>query len=80
MAVITSFEHVKGTNPARHRTEVDAKDFIFGGGRDGPIVQINTYGSAEREFPDKVSQTIQLDRKAAEILWKILGQEYGFKN
>jgi hypothetical protein len=78
VAVIISFERATGTNLSRHRTDVEAKVFTFGGGSNGPIVQISTYGSADRQFPDKVSQTIQLDRAAAQKLWSILGEEYGF--
>jgi hypothetical protein len=79
VALITSFEHNKGTSLGRHKTEVAARVFVFGDGPTGPIVQINTYGSPNREFPEKVSQSIQLDRKAAEELWTLLGKEYGFR-
>ncbi|WP_296595397.1 hypothetical protein [Phenylobacterium sp.] len=78
MAVITKFELTDGTRLKRHRTEVPAKVFVFGEGRNGPIVQINTYGSADRET-EGVSQTMQFERKSAEDLWKLLGQTYGFK-
>jgi hypothetical protein len=44
-----------------------------------PIVQIDTYGSADRAVPGKQSQTIQLGREAAEQLYRILRDTYGFK-
>jgi hypothetical protein len=44
-----------------------------------PIVQIDTYGSAERAMPGKQSQTLQLGREAAEQLYRILRDTYGFK-
>ncbi|MEQ1769296.1 MAG: methionyl-tRNA formyltransferase [Devosia sp.] len=40
------------------------------------FVQINTYGKPDRQFPDKVSQAIQLDRTAAEQLVAILRKEF----
>lgn len=42
------------------------------------IVQIDTYGSVDREIPGKKSQTIQLDREGAENLFLILKNEFGF--
>ena len=60
-----------------HRTSVDAIVRIFGQGADGPVVQIDTFGSQDREIPGKLSQTIQLDRRAALQLTKILKDAYG---
>jgi hypothetical protein len=79
MAVITSFERTQGTNLKRHGTDVVGRVFVFGGGPNGPIFQINTYGSPDRQNPDQVSQTVQLERSAAHALWTMLGEEYGFK-
>ena len=78
MAVITSFAKGDPANLKRHRTTVDARYFIFGEGPDGPLFQINTYGSKDRETAG-VSQTIQLDRNSAARLWRLLGETYGFK-
>lgn len=36
------------------------------------IVQLDTYGSPEREIPNKISQSIQLDVKGARELIGIL--------
>jgi hypothetical protein len=61
-----------------HPTQVDCRYRIFE--RDGTkFVQLNTYGSTEREIPDKLSQTLQFDKQAAESLWRMLGREFGFK-
>lgn len=79
MAVITSFELKDGARLQRHRTEVPATVFVFGEGKDGPIVQINTYGSPNRQT-EGVSQTMQFERKSAEELWRLLGKTYGFRN
>jgi hypothetical protein len=79
VALITSFERSDAKNLSRHKTDVSARVFVFGDGSSGPLLQISTYGSADRVFPGKVSQTVQLDRQAATALWKILGDEYGLK-
>jgi hypothetical protein len=79
MAVVTSFSRLEGKGLHRHRTDVAAGYGSFGGGPNGPIFQISTYGSAERQLPNKVSQTIQLDRAGAKRLWELLGETYGFK-
>ncbi len=64
MAVIIQFKHEEQSRSSRHPTEVICKYFILE--RDGnKIIQLNTYGSTEREIPDKVSQTLQLDSSAA---------------
>ena len=38
--------------------------------------QIDTYGTAERAMPEKVSQSIQLDKSMAKILLDILKREF----
>ena len=43
------------------------------------LVQLDTHGSTDREIPGKLSQTLQLDEKAALELWTTLGTEFGFK-
>jgi hypothetical protein len=42
-----------------------------------PIVQIDTGGSADREHPGKLSQTLQLTRERAVELHAILARVYG---
>ena len=39
-------------------------------------VQIDTYGSAARQVPGKISQSIQLDEALAKQLWTILSKEF----
>ncbi|MDB5473056.1 MAG: methionyl-tRNA formyltransferase [Devosia sp.] len=57
------------------QVEVEAKYAVFQ--KDGQgFVQINTYGRPDREFPGKVSQTIQLDRAGAEALVAILRKAF----
>jgi hypothetical protein len=40
------------------------------------ILQLETYGSAQRQMPEKVSQSIQLDLKAARRLKQILESSF----
>lgn len=43
---------------------------------DKKYVQIDTYGRIGRENPEKVSQSIQLDKDAAQFLVDILKEEF----
>jgi hypothetical protein len=57
-------------------TTVTARVKAFGGGPNCPILQIDTFGSESREFPGKISQTLQFDREAAMKLKTILDRVY----
>lgn len=39
-------------------------------------VQIDTYGRIDRENPEKISQSVQLDKSAAQFLVDILTKEF----
>lgn len=55
----------RSTRSARpHRTEVDC-DWKRVESPSGPLLQIASFGSEDREIPGKVSQTLQFDRDAA---------------
>ena len=41
-------------------------------------LQIDTYGRADRENPGKLSQSIQLDRESALVLFELLKKEFDF--
>lgn len=58
--------------------EISATYSVFGID-DKLIVQIDTYGSPDREIPGKKSQTLQLDREGGERLFEILKREFGFR-
>lgn len=76
MALIRDFK--KGDPRDRYsiHEEIEAVYRVFE--RDSrKIIQIDTHGRKEREFPEKVSQSIQLDRTGAEILVAVLRREYG---
>lgn len=40
------------------------------------ILQLETYGSADRKIPGKVSQSIQLDEESARVLRRIIEQTF----
>lgn len=39
-------------------------------------VQIDTYGKSDREMPEKISQSFQLDEESARFLVKLLIKEF----
>lgn len=39
-------------------------------------VQIDTYGRAGRDMPEKISQSVQFDRESAIFLVKLLAEEF----
>lgn len=41
-------------------------------------VQFDTYGRIDREMPEKISQSIQIDKEIASYLIELLKTEYGF--
>ncbi len=77
MALIRSFTRKDTDRKSLHeeiRAEYSVQDW------DGRVLlQIDTYGRETREFPGKLSQTIQLDHDGAEALYSILKREFGFK-
>lgn len=74
MALIRSFTRKDMERNSLHE-EIDATYTIFE--RDGRVVlQIDSYGSADRQMPGKKSQSIQLDRVGAKALFKLLRDEF----
>jgi hypothetical protein len=72
MARVESFVQVNRTGGYRlHPTTVvcGVEVYEVGGRR---VIQLDTYGAEDRDIPDKVSQTLQLDEAAARQLVKIL--------
>ncbi len=41
-------------------------------------LQIDTYGRSNREMPDKLSQSIQLDKETAFFIYNLLKKEFEF--
>lgn len=54
----------RATSGRPHRTEVDC-DWSRVNSPAGPLLQIASFGSDDRQIPGKVSQTLQFDRDAA---------------
>jgi hypothetical protein len=77
MALVTSFEaddrHFSGLHP----TELACR-YVVGRSYGQRILQLNSYGSEDREFPDKLSQTLQLNEQSARQLFDVLRAEFGF--
>ncbi|MBL0966513.1 hypothetical protein [Blastomonas sp. UPD001] len=66
MAIVRRFEQIDLKANARH-TETQGGWSIQG--QDGEkFIQINTVGSADRDIPGKVSQTLRLSKEAIEQL------------
>lgn len=77
MARIESFEKADMQRMQLHDV-VDAKYYVQEyDGRN--LLQISTFGRPTRDLPGKLSQTIQLDSKAAAQLFDILKNTFGFK-
>ena len=75
MALISSFEAVQKARPRAHMP-VKCGYCSFIGPGDQRLLLLETYGSEDREFPDKVSQSIQLDKDGAKALMEIIRQEF----
>ena len=66
MAIIQKFDELELKANARY---TETKGGWSVQGQDGEkFIQINTVGSAGREIPDKVSQTLRLSKEAIEQL------------
>lgn len=75
MALVRRFERKEISRPSLHKEISPAEYSVFE--RDGRIVlQIDTYGSKDREKPGKQSQTIQLDHEGAAALFDVLKGEF----
>lgn len=76
MATIRTLE--KGTaNILPHRTEVDATYQFIEDGDGNILLHLATYGSDQRVSEKKVSQTLQLDKKTALQLTRIIIERFG---
>lgn len=76
MALVTSLKPDHRNFRSLHPTEVEALYLVSE--RDGKkVLQINTYGSAGREIPGKLSQTLQFNETSARELFAVLKKEFG---
>jgi hypothetical protein len=77
MALITKFERKPEVEGQLHKGVIGHFK-VFSHDGQQPVLQIDTYGTAAREKPGKLSQTIQLSESSAKELWALLGETYGF--
>jgi len=75
MALVTEFEPISKDRPKIHQP-TRCTYFSFIGDDNRRYFVLETYGSADREFPNKVSQSLQLNEEAACALMKVLRQEF----
>jgi len=74
MALIDRFEESAGTRDKLHDPVVCGWRVVDIDGR--LLLQLDTYGSPERDQPGRVSQTIQLDKTRAVALLAILREAF----
>lgn len=75
MALISEFQQVVSDKNRRHKPVLCGwRTFNVDG---EAILQLDTYGSRERQIPDKVSQSIQLDREGAATLLQMIHDAFG---
>jgi hypothetical protein len=75
MARIIGFSRIPSPSNRVHRTQVECGYATIDS--DGArYIQLETYGSGDRQIPGKVSQTLQLDSDAAAQLTKLLSKTF----
>jgi hypothetical protein len=75
MALVTSLEQTNKDRQSIHRPTRCLWSIVDGEGG-SRYLQLDTVGSDEREFTDKVSQSLQFDRQAASQLLTLLRQAF----
>lgn len=75
MALIVEFHQIASDRNSIHKP-VGCGWRVFNVDR-RTILQLDTYGSDERQIPNKVSQSIQLDPAGAVTLMKLLRDTFG---
>jgi len=75
MAVVTSFFENPSERAARHETDVECGWSVVES-PSGRLIQLDTFGSKDRKFVGKKSQTIQFDRAAAQQLLAIIRRTF----
>lgn len=75
MAVIGNFYEAQSATDRVDPTTVECEwQIVRAPG--ATLLQLTTFGSAERAFPGKASQKVQIDRKAAMILSSLLERAF----
>lgn len=71
MALIDSFEREHKERQSVHGA-VACRYSVFADGEGNRFLQLDTYGSADRQLPGKVSQSLQLDEQGAAALLELI--------
>lgn len=77
MALIRQFREDSGSSARPHSTEVDCGWFVLSGSGDERLLQLNTFGSDDRQTAPSVSQTLQINETGARELMEILRAAFG---
>ncbi|MEO1492003.1 MAG: methionyl-tRNA formyltransferase [Pseudomonadota bacterium] len=77
MALVNSLVRKDLSRPTLHKGIEASYSFFEHDGR--RLLQIDSFGTTEREMPGKKSQTLQFDDETASQLFAILKREFGFK-
>lgn len=75
MALIAEFNKTTKERQSVHGT-VECEYSVFQDGSGKTYLQLETFGSKERQIPGKVSQSIQLNETAAAQLKRIIDQTF----
>jgi hypothetical protein len=75
MALVTSLEPTQKERTTVHRPTRCLYAVVEGDAGER-YLQLDTLGSEDRQFADKVSQSIQFDRQAAEQLLQLIRQTF----
>jgi hypothetical protein len=75
MALIERFTRIDSPRTRVHRTLVEC-GYAFVDSEHRRYLQLETYGSDERQIPGKVSQTLQLNEDAARELLRLLHEAF----
>ncbi|MGI3169209.1 hypothetical protein ACRARG_08665 [Pseudooceanicola sp. C21-150M6] len=80
MAFVTAIERddereIRSVHPTNLKCQI-----VVGEVAGQKLLQLNTYGSSDRELPGKVSQTLQFGETTAKQLFEILRTEFGLGN
>jgi hypothetical protein len=75
MAIVTSLVPLRQETFKPHPTAVECRYAIFSVGKQ-QFVQLNTYGSPDRQDAGTVSQTLQFDEASARELRRVLDEAF----
>ncbi len=76
MVLITDFEKMLSSGTARSRTTSSCGYRLVDLADGTPVVQLETYGSAERKLTAKASQSLEINREMAGDLIRILHEAF----